>query len=70
MSTNERDELGDNLVPDYISHVEPGGFYGWPWFYIGNHQDPRHRGKHPEFATKSLVPDVLVQSHSSESLFL
>jgi len=65
MSTNERDELGDNLVPDYISHVEPGGFYGWPWFYIGNHQDPRHRGKHLEMATKSLVPDVLVQSHSA-----
>ena len=65
MSTNERDELGDDLVPDYISHVEPGGFYGWPWFYIGNHQDPRHRGKHPELAAKSLVPDVLVQSHSA-----
>ena len=65
MSTNERDELGDDLVPDYISHVDPGGFYGWPWFYIGNHQDPRHRGKHPELAAKSLVPDVLVQSHSA-----
>ena len=65
MSTNERDELGDDLVPDYISHVESGGFYGWPWFYIGNHQDPRHRGKHPELAAKSLVPDVLVQSHSA-----
>jgi len=65
MSTNERDELGEDLVPDYISHVEPGGFYGWPWFYIGNHQDPRHRGKHLELAAKSLVPDVLVQSHSA-----
>ncbi len=65
MSTNERDELGEDLVPDYISHVEPGGFYGWPWFYIGNHQDPRHRGKHPELSAKSLVPDVLVQSHSA-----
>jgi len=65
MSTNERDELGDNLVPDYISHVEPGGFYGWPWFYIGAHPDPRHRGKHPELATKTLIPDVLVQSHSA-----
>src|SRR5437588_101433 len=65
MSTNERDELGEDLVPDYISHVEPGGFYGWPWFYIGNHQDPRHRSKHPELAAKSLVPDVLVQSHSA-----
>ena len=65
MSTNERDELGDNLVPDYISHVAPGGFYGWPWFYLGNHQDPRHKGKHPEFASRVLVPDVLVQAHSA-----
>src|SRR3954471_17491209 len=65
MSTNERDELGDDLVPDYISHVERGGFYGWPWFYIGNHQDPRHKGKPPELASKLLVPDVLVQSHSA-----
>ncbi len=64
MSTNERDELGENLVPDYISHVEPGGFYGWPWFYIGANPDPRHRGKHPELASKVIVPDVLVQSHS------
>ena len=65
MSTNERDDLGDDLVPDYISSVQRGGFYGWPWFYIGNHQDPRHKGKHPEFASKVLVPDVLVQSHSA-----
>lgn len=65
MSVNERDELGDNLVPDYISSVKPGGFYGWPWFYIGNHQDPRHEGKHPELAAKTIVPDVLVQSHSA-----
>ena len=53
MSTNERDGLGDDLVPDYISRVQPGGFYGWPWFYLGNHPDPRHRGKHPEFAEQS-----------------
>jgi glucose/arabinose dehydrogenase len=65
MSTNERDELGEDLVPDYISCVQPGGFYGWPWFYLGNHQDPRHQGKHPELAGKVLVPDVLVQSHSA-----
>ena len=65
MSTNERDELGDNLVPDYISHVAPGGFYGWPWFYLGKHQDPRHQGAHPEFADRVLVPDVLVQAHSA-----
>ncbi len=65
MSTNERDDLGDDLVPDYISRVAPGGFYGWPWFYLGNHQDPRHKGAHPELAAKTLVPDVLVQSHSA-----
>ncbi len=65
MSTNERDELGDDLVPDYISRVQPGGYYGWPWYYIGNHQDPRHKGKHPELANKVLLPDVLVQSHAA-----
>ena len=47
-SVNERDGLGDNLVPDYITHVQEGGFYGWPWWYMGGHQDPRHEGKHPE----------------------
>jgi glucose/arabinose dehydrogenase len=62
-STNERDGLGDNLVPDYITHVQPGGFYGWPFYYMGNHQDPRHKGKHPELANKVLVPDVLLQPH-------
>ena len=65
MSTNERDELGDDLVPDYISSVRPGGFYGWPWFYLGNHVDPRHKGKHVDLAEKVVVPDVLVQSHSA-----
>ncbi len=64
-SVNERDLLGDDLVPDYITHVEEGGFYGWPWYYIGPHQDPRHEGKHPELRDKAIVPDVLVQSHSA-----
>jgi glucose/arabinose dehydrogenase len=64
-SVNERDELGDNLVPDYITHVQPGGFYGWPWFYIGGNQDPRHQGKHPELKDKVLVPDVLMQPHNA-----
>ena len=64
-SVNERDLLGDNLVPDYITHVEPGGFYGWPWYYIGGHQDPRHAGKHPELAAKVIVPDVLLQPHDA-----
>jgi glucose/arabinose dehydrogenase len=64
-SVNERDGLGDNLVPDYISHVEEGGFYGWPWYYLGAHEDPRLAGKHPELRTKTIVPDVLLQSHSA-----
>jgi glucose/arabinose dehydrogenase len=60
---NERDGLGDNLVPDYITHIERGGFYGWPWFYIGGNQDPRLAGKHPELKDKVIVPDVLLQPH-------
>jgi len=64
-SVNERDGLGDNLVPDYITHVEEGGFYGWPWWYIGSHQDPRHAGKRPDLMKKVLVPDVLLQPHSA-----
>jgi glucose/arabinose dehydrogenase len=64
-SVNERDGLGDHLVPDYITHVEEGGFYGWPWYYIGGHQDPRHEGKHPGLKGKVIVPDVLLQSHSA-----
>ncbi|HTD43485.1 MAG TPA: sorbosone dehydrogenase family protein [Bryobacteraceae bacterium] len=64
-SVNERDALGDNLVPDYVTHVQQGGFYGWPWYYIGSHQDPRHQGKHPELKDKVLVPDVLLQPHNA-----
>ena len=62
-SVNERDGLGDNLVPDYITHVRENGFYGWPWWYMGTHQDPRHNGKHPELRDKAIVPDVLLQPH-------
>jgi glucose/arabinose dehydrogenase len=62
-SVNERDRLGDDLVPDYITHVKDGGFYGWPWFYIGGNPDPRHAGKHAELRDKVIVPDVLVQAH-------
>ncbi|MDG3003100.1 PQQ-dependent sugar dehydrogenase [Paludisphaera mucosa] len=65
-SVNERDGLGDDLVPDYITHVEEGGFYGWPWYYLsGANQDPRHKGKHPELKDKVIAPDVLLQSHSA-----
>lgn len=65
MSVNERDGLGDLLVPDYVSSVQENGFYGWPWFYMGSNEDPRHSGKHPELKGKVLVPDVLLQSHSA-----
>ena len=64
-SVNERDRLGDNLPPDYITHVEKGGFYGWPWYYIGGHPDPRLPGKHPELRKKVLLPDVLIQPHNA-----
>jgi glucose/arabinose dehydrogenase len=64
-SVNERDGLGDNLVPDYITSVREGSFYGWPWWYIGAHQDPRHAGKHPELQTQVIVPDVLLQPHDA-----
>ena len=64
-SVNERDALGDNLVSDYITHVQEGGFYGWPWWYLGPHQDPRQKGKHPELKDKAIVPDVLLQAHNA-----
>ena len=65
VSTNERDALGDDLVPDYITHIEEGGFYGWPWYYMGNHEDPRHAGERPDLAGKAIVPDLPVQPHSA-----
>ena len=64
-SVNERDALGDNLVPDYITHVQQGGFYGWPWWYMGGHQDPRHKGKHPELKDKVITPDVILNPHNA-----
>jgi glucose/arabinose dehydrogenase len=48
-----------------VTSVQEGRFYGWPWYYIGGNQDPRHKGKHPELKDKVIVPDVLVQSHSA-----
>jgi glucose/arabinose dehydrogenase len=68
-SVNERDALGDNLVPDYITHVEEGGFYGWPWWYMGPNQDPRQKGKHPELKDKVITPDVLLQPHNASLEF-
>lgn len=63
--TNERDNLGDNLVPDYATRVREGGFYGWPWYYLGDHEDPRQKGQRPDLAGKITTPDVLLQSHSA-----
>jgi glucose/arabinose dehydrogenase len=62
---NERDGLGDNLPPDYATAVQPGGFYGWPWFYIGGHPDPRLPNARPDLSGAVTEPDVLIQPHSA-----
>jgi glucose/arabinose dehydrogenase len=64
-ATNERDLLGDDLPPDYLTSVKQDAFYGWPWYYIGAHEDPRHANKRPDLASKVTVPDVLLQPHSA-----
>jgi len=62
-AVNERDGLGDDLVPDYATSVKEGGFYGWPFSYIGQNEDPRRKGENPELVKKAIVPDVLFTSH-------
>ena len=62
---NERDELGDNTPFEYATHVIEGAFYGWPWYFIGGHEDPRHAGERPDLKDKVTVPDVLMQAHSA-----
>jgi glucose/arabinose dehydrogenase len=64
-ATNERDGMGDNLPPDYVTRVRAGAFYGWPWYYMGAHEDPRHAGERPDLKQKVTAPDVLVQPHSA-----
>ena len=64
-AVNERDGLGDDLPPDYATSVKPGAFYGWPWFYIGGHEDPRLAGRRADLAASVAVPDVLIQPHSA-----
>jgi len=64
-ATNERDLLGDDLPPDYVTRVKQGGFYGWPWYYIGDHEDPRHVGERPDLSGKVVTPDILLQTHSA-----
>ena len=65
VTVNERDGLGDQLVPDYLTHLEKGAFYGWPYAYIGNNPDPTVGSKAPDMAAKAKVPDILFQSHSA-----
>ena len=62
-SVNERDELGDNLPPDYFTSVKDGGFYGWPYSYIGSNVDSRVKQEHPELVARAIVPDVLLGAH-------
>jgi len=64
-STNERDSIGDDVPPDYITRVREGAFYGWPWYYIGANEDPRHKAERPDLKDKITVPDVLLQAHSA-----
>jgi glucose/arabinose dehydrogenase len=62
---NERDEIGDDTPFDYATQVQEGAFYGWPWFYIGGHEDPRHKGQHTDLQDRVTIPDVLIQAHSA-----
>jgi glucose/arabinose dehydrogenase len=65
VAMNERDNLGDNLVPDFATALKDGGFYGWPYSYIGSHYDPRYVGSMPELVKRAIVPDVLIPAHSA-----
>ena len=62
-SVNERDELGDDLPPDYFTSLKDGGFYGWPYSYIGSNVDPRVKQEHPELVARAIIPDVLLGAH-------
>lgn len=64
-AVNERDELGDELVPDYTTSVKENGFYGWPYAYFGTHEDPRRKGERPDLVSKTIVPDVSLGSHTA-----
>jgi glucose/arabinose dehydrogenase len=65
VAINERDNLGDDLVPDYATSVKDGGFYGWPYSYIGQNYDPRYVGAFPDLVKRAIVPDVLIPAHSA-----
>jgi glucose/arabinose dehydrogenase len=65
VAVNERDELGDDLVPDYMTSVEPGGFYGWPYSYYGRHVDERVKPPRPDLVERAIVPDYALGSHTA-----
>lgn len=64
-SVQERDGLGDDLVPDYFTHIQQGGFYGWPFAYFGPHEDPRNKGQKPDLVKKTITPDVSLGAHTA-----
>jgi glucose/arabinose dehydrogenase len=64
-AVNERDNLGDDLVPDYATSLKDGGFYGWPYSYIGQNYDPRYGSAFPDLVRRTIVPDVLIPAHSA-----
>jgi glucose/arabinose dehydrogenase len=65
ITVQERDGIGDDLVPDYMARARTGAFFGWPYAYIGAHEDPRHKGARPDLVKTAVVPDVILQAHSS-----
>jgi glucose/arabinose dehydrogenase len=65
VGVEERDALGDELVPDIFTHIQPDGFYGWPYAYIGKHEDPRFKGLRPDLVAKTIAPDVILPAHVS-----
>ncbi|MBX5471789.1 MAG: sorbosone dehydrogenase family protein [Acetobacteraceae bacterium] len=64
-TNDERDEFGDNAMPDFVTRIKQGAFYGWPFTYLGGREDPRHKGQRPELAERTTMPDVLLQPHSA-----
>jgi glucose/arabinose dehydrogenase len=61
----ERDGLGDDLVPDFFTHIQQGGFYGWPYAYFGPHEDPRNKGQRPDLVAKTITPDLSLGAHTA-----
>ena len=64
-TNDERDEFGDDAVPDFVTRLADGAFYGWPFTFLGGREDPRHRGERPDLAERTAMPDVLLQAHSA-----